>query len=95
MNVCITEDCDRPSKTKVKPGLCGRCYGRQHYGWSKRTFFPTQPLLDYAERHGIGFGRNGRPENKTITLEKLDALCIDLLGVHPYEVYGDLYFTQE
>lgn len=95
MNVCITKGCERPSKTKVKPGLCSRCYGRQHCGHRQVVLFPTQPLLDYAEEKGVGFGRNGRPDHKKITLEKLDAICIDLLGVHPYEVYGDLYFTQE
>jgi len=45
---------------------------------------------------GIGWPRNGsRPKpGAKITLEHLDAICLEVLGVHPFEVYGDLYFQE-
>lgn len=90
---CINDGCERESKTVRKPGMCQRCYQRQHFGYAARVLLPAQPLREYAERVGKSLGK-GRPEHNQLSLEKADELCIDVLGVHPYEVYGDLYFQE-
>ena len=90
---CNVGGCERESINKRKPGPCNTCKNRRHTGASPK--FPTQPLLDYVDRHRGGFPHDwDRPQYSKISLERLDAICIDLLGVHPYQVYGDLYFQE-
>ena len=61
--------------------------------------FPTQPLKDYAQSKGMSVREleraGGVPLRMTkyVSLEHADALCIDVLKAHPYEVFGNLYFT--
>lgn len=86
---CINDGCDRESRT-FKPGPCRRCYDRAHYGREVSPTFPVTPLREYAERKGVFI--DDLPENH-LTLERADALCIDVLGVHPFEVFGNYYFT--
>jgi hypothetical protein len=58
--------------------------------------FPADPLVAYMDARGIGWPHQGtRPKpGAKITLERMDAICIDLLEVHPMQVYGDLYFQE-
>lgn len=86
--VCTTEGCDRVSKTII-PGPCSGCYKRaRNPNYAPR--FPVTPLAEFAERRGIAIDDLPKSE---LTLERADALCIDVLGVHPFEVYGDFYFS--
>ena len=94
MNPCLAQGCPRQARNKKKPGYCATCRTRRYTGASPK--FPAQPLLDFMDARGRGFPENQeRPKpGSKISLERLDAICIDLLGVHPYQVYGDLYFQE-
>lgn len=83
---CAAYGCDRPRRSG-KAELCGLHYGRQLKGYAPR--FPVEPMLEYARRRGVVL-----PDMpaKTLTLRKVDDLCIDVFGVHPIAVYGDLYY---
>jgi hypothetical protein len=89
---CIKQGCPRRSRNKKKPGMCSTCLTRERTGGSPK--FPAQPLLDAMERRGISWNNYGGRPNQLITLERMDAICIDVLEVHPYEVYGPLYFQE-
>ena len=91
---CTAQGCPRKSRSKRKPGLCNTCYYRQFTGASPK--FPADPLIDYMSRKGVGWPRTGSKPKRgaRITLEHLDAVCIDHLGVHPAVVYGDLYYQE-
>ena len=84
---CINEGCGRERRT-LKPGPCKRCYDRSRIDYVPR--FPVTPLREYAEKRGVYI--DDLPE-KELTLERMDSLCIDVLGVHPHEVYGNFYFN--
>lgn len=86
---CINDGCDRESRT-FKPGPCRRCYERSRSGYVPSPMFPVTPLREYADRRGVYLP--DLPE-KGLTLERMDSLCIDALGVHPHEVYGNFYFN--
>ena len=88
---CNVGGCERESINKRKPGPCNTCKSRRHTGASPK--FPVQPLFDYMERRGLSWQGMDKPKNK-ISLERLDAICIEVLEVHPYQVYGDLYFQE-
>ena len=84
---CIN-GCDRESRS-FKPGPCRRCYERSRSA-TYAPKFPVAPLREYADRRGVFLP--DLPE-KELTLERMDSLCIEALGVHPHEVYGNLYFN--
>lgn len=91
---CIADGCTRQAKNKKKPGYCNTCNSRRFA--NSQPLFPAQPLLDFMDARGKKFPReHERPKPGTrITLERMDALCIDVLGVHPSAVYGELYFKE-
>lgn len=90
---CISEGCTRRSRAKKKPGLCNTCYSRKWSGASPQ--FPADPLIEYVERHGGNWASWNKPKPGTrISLEWMDAFCIDVLKVHPYAVYGPLYLQE-
>lgn len=69
------------------------------HGASDSPRFPTEPLKDYAARRGMSVREleqaAGIPLRMTkyVSLENADAVCIDVFKAHPYEVFGNLYFT--
>lgn len=85
---CVNEGCDRESRTIIA-GPCRRCYERARSD-TYAPMFPVTPLAEYAKRKGVFIP--DLPEHE-LTLERADALCIDVLNAHPYEVYGDFYFN--
>ena len=90
---CISEGCTRRSRAMKKPGLCNTCYSRKWSGASAK--FPADPLIDYVEKAGTGWaGRSAPKRGSKISLEYMDAFCIDVLGIHPWVVYGRLYFQE-
>jgi hypothetical protein len=90
--ICTNEGCNRTARNKRKPGMCRLCYQRKLFGFKEAVYLPAAPLLEYADRVGITIPN--RPNYPRVTLEHADAICIDVLGVHPFEVYGDLYFEE-
>lgn len=88
---CINDGCDRESRT-FKPGPCRRCYERARTGYAPSPLFPVAPIREYAARKGISL-RDIDLTGENFTLEKADELCIDRLGAHPFEVYGNYYFA--
>lgn len=94
MNICLADGCNRQAKNKKKPGYCNTCYTRRWSGAS--PLFPAQPLLDFMKARGISLPHyHERPKpGSRISLERMDAICIDVLGVHPSAVYGELYFKE-
>ena len=90
---CIADGCTRRSRAMKKAGLCNTCYTRQHTGAS--PLFPADPLIDYVQSHGNNWASRSAPKRGSkIKLDAMDAFCIDVLGVHPSVVYGDLYFKE-
>lgn len=57
---------------------------------------PAQPLLERLERVSVPSGFHGylsdARKKGTFTVTTADMLCIDILGVHPTAVYGDLFY---
>jgi hypothetical protein len=90
---CIADGCSRRSRSIRKPGLCNTCYGRIRLGTS--PLFPADPLIDYVESHENNWANRSAPKRGArVSLEFMDAFCIDVLGVHPWVVYGPLYFKE-
>lgn len=83
---CSEKWCSR-KRRPGRSGLCQTHYERVRTGRPPR--FPTVPLIEFAARKGIALEDMGNE----VTLERMDTLCIDTLGVHPHDVYGDYYFT--
>jgi hypothetical protein len=91
--MCILGGCTRRSRSKTKAGMCNTCYTRMVIGSSPK--FPADPLLDYVESHGNNWANRTPPKRGgKVTLEFMDAFCIDVLGIHPWIVYGNLYFQE-
>lgn len=86
---CTIEWCERKRRSS-KADLCHTHYERRRQGKDPR--FPVAPLVEYARQKGITLPE--MPETYVeVSLERADALCIDVLNVHPYQVYGDYYFN--
>ena len=90
---CTSSGCKNRARAKTKPGPCQSCYSRRFTGAAPK--WPVDPLLDYMEKRGQDWRGRGKPERGTnITLERMDEICIDWLGVHPWVVYGQTYFQE-
>ena len=90
---CTSSGCTNRARAKKKPGPCQSCYSRRFTGAAPK--FPADPLLDYMEKRGEQWRGKGKPERGgRISLERMDAICIDWLGVHPWVVYGQTYFQE-
>lgn len=82
---CTHQWCHRKARS-VRSGVCQTHYERGRNGLPPR--FASTPIIEYAQAHGFELPDMGNE----VTLERMDAYCIDVLGVHPYEVLGNYYF---
>lgn len=82
---CTHQWCHRKARS-VRSGVCQTHYERRRLDLPPR--FASTPLIEYAQAHDIPLPDMGNE----VTLERMDSICIDLFGKHPYEVLGNYYF---
>jgi len=83
---CEQPWCHRQARSRTS-GICQTHYERRRNNLPPR--FSSIPIIDFATRRGIVLEDMGNE----VTLERMDALCIDVLGVHPFDVLGNYYFN--
>ena len=60
---------------------------------------PVEPVDEYVRRNKIVIGAmkhkplQSARKKGWFTVTGADAFCIDVLGIHPAQIYGDLFFT--
>lgn len=62
---------------------------------------PLAPILDFADRRGIELPahdmyhayQQAERHSGQVSITCADRLCINLLGLHPFFIYGDLFYT--
>lgn len=69
---------------------------RQRLRYKKQPYLPLQPVWDlmpqeWRNNHGEFYRNN---IEKGLRLYKADRMCVKL-GLHPWSVYGDLWFQSE
>lgn len=93
-NACDVDDCNRAARSQKPGALCGTHYERVRVTGTtdREPHLPSAPLRAFVARRGIELPPS-KLAGHTVLLSTADALCCDVLGVHPFDVYGEAYFT--
>ena len=59
-----------------------------------RLWFPSTPLIEALTDAGIPAYDHRLDRSDSITWRTVDRVCVEVLGVHPSEVYGDMWFEE-
>lgn len=86
---CTIPDCKRKARS-LKSGICGTHYERQRLNREPRL--PVAPLLAFAADREMTDALGTMPDND-LGLFRADTICVDVLKVHPADVYGDMYWN--